>query len=575
MKKQMTLTCTAMFTLLSLATAVQAEEWISLFNGKNLDGWETTGQAEWSVQDGLLIGTQTTGKGGDLVTKQQWQDFELRFVYRVDWPANSGMWFRYDKEQKKGYQFDILKYTNPVAFSGTLYCPGKMFLTRNLDESLENRNGWNEGTIRARGQSLTLTLNGHTVGVARDDTLTQGRFGIQIHAGDNFKGMQIAFKKIELRLLAADELDAAFIDTQLTFAQAQLMSMARTLGDTDQIPRSVKDGKIECKRVTDWTSGFFPGSLWYAYEFSGDAAVKAKARQFTEILEPVKDRAHTHDLGFMIYCSYGNGLRLTGDAGYRDIVLHTARTLSRRYNAKVGCIRSWDFGSWKYPVIIDNMMNLELLFWAARTSEDATFRDMAVSHARTTQAHHFRGDNSTFHVVDYDPQTGAVRGKCTHQGQGDETAWARGQAWGLYGYTMTYRETRHPAFLQQAQKIARFLLNHPNLPQDKVPYWDFDAANIPNEPRDASAGAILCAALIELSQLAKDPAYLAAADEILLSLASPAYRAQKVGDNNHFILKHSVGNKPGGSEIDTPINYADYYFVEALMRRRALLREKK
>jgi hypothetical protein len=575
MNKKMILMCTAILTLPSLCAAVEAEDWISLFNGKNLDGWEATGQAEWSVQDGLLIGTQTTGQGGDLVTRQEWQDFELRFVYRVDWPANSGMWFRYDKEQKKGYQFDILKYTNPVAFSGTLYCPGKMFLTRNLDESLENRDDWNEGTIRARGQALTLTLNGHTVGACRDDTLARGRFGIQVHPGDGFKGMRIAFKKIELRPLATGEPDAAFIDDQLTFAQAQLMSMARALGRTDRIPRSVKDGEIELKPVSDWTSGFFAGSLWYAYAFSGDAAVKAQARQFTEILEPVKDKTNTHDLGFMIYCSYGNGLRLTADAGYRDIVLHTARTLSRRYNAQVGCIRSWDFGSWTYPVIIDNMMNLELLFWAARTSGDATLRDMAVSHARTTQAHHFRDDASTWHVVDYDPETGAVRGKCTHQGYADETAWARGQSWGLYGYTMTYRETRDPAFLQQARKIAQCLLNHPNLPADKVPYWDYNAPNIPDEPRDASAGAIMCSALIELSQLAKDPIYLAAADEILMSLASPAYRAQAVGDNHHFILKHSVGNKPGGSEIDTPINYADYYFVEALMRRRALLRGEK
>lgn len=371
-----------------------------------------------------------------------------------------------------------------------------------------------------------------------------------------------------------EKVDLSFIKEQLTFAQAQLMSMANTLesmGQTDRIPRSVKDGKISLRKVSDWTSGFFPGSLWYAYEFSGDVAVKAKAEQFTAILEPVKDKTNTHDLGFMVYCSYGNGLRLTRKDEYKAVILHTARTLSKRFNTKVGCIRSWDFGSWKYPVIIDNMMNLELLFWAAQTSADPSFRDMAVSHARTTAEHHFRPDDSSYHVVDYDPNTGAVRGKCTHQGFADETAWARGQSWGLYGYVMTYRESRDPAFLQQAQKIAQFLLKHPNLPSDKVPYWDYNAPNIPDEPRDASAGAIMCSALIELSQLAHDQSYLAAADHILLSLASPAYRAQEVGTNHHFILKHSVGHKMRNSEVDTPINYADYYFVEALMRRLAML----
>jgi hypothetical protein len=274
----------------------------------------------------------------------------------------------------------------------------------------------------------------------------------------------------------------------------------------------------------------------------------------------------------MLFCSYGNALRLTPDPAYRAVLIQGARSLGSRYNPKVGLIRSWDFGEWKYPVIIDNMMNLELLTWAGRETGEAHFKEIAVRHADKTAANHFRPDASSYHVVDYDPATGEVRGRQTHQGFSDSSAWARGQAWAIYGYTMMFRETGHQHHLEQAKRIARFIMTHPRLPEDKIPYWDFDAPDIPNAPRDASAAAVMASALIELSGMV-DAGFgrqcLDLARQQLLSLSSPAYLAKK-GENGGFILKHSTGHLPANSEVDVPLNYADYYFLEALLRYRAL-----
>jgi uncharacterized protein YyaL (SSP411 family) len=237
----------------------------------------------------------------------------------------------------------------------------------------------------------------------------------------------------------------------------------------------------------------------------------------------------------------------------------------------VGLIRSWDFGRWKYPVIVDNLMNLELLTFAARESGDGRLHDIAVAHADNTLQNHFRPDHSSYHVVDYNPTNGNDLRKMTQQGAADDSAWARGQAWGLYGYTAMYRETGRRAYLTQATNIANYILNHPRLPADKIPYWDFDAPGIPEVPRDASAAAIISSALIELSGLVEPTAaqkYLSLARQQLLSLSSPAYRAQP-GEAGDFILKHSVGSHPERREIDVPLNYADYYFLEALLRYRS------
>ncbi|ACU05044.1 glycoside hydrolase family 88 protein [Pedobacter heparinus] len=338
-----------------------------------------------------------------------------------------------------------------------------------------------------------------------------------------------------------------------------------------QNPRSVNpDGKVRLAGLTDWTTGFFPGSLWYGYELTGDQKLADKAKRFTLALDSIRHIKNTHDLGFMLYCSYGNAYRITGDKTYLPVLTESAQHLYERFNPKVGVIRSWDFAPWHYPVIIDNMMNLEYLYWAANTFNKPAYAQAANTHAITTMKNHYRKDNSSYHVVDYDPATGQVLRKVTHQGLTDESAWARGQAWGLYGYTMCYANTKSQTFLDQAERIASFIMNHPRMPKDKVPVWDFDVHNAldidERAPRDASAAAVIASALLDLSTHVKDgKKYVDYAEDILRSLSSDAYLA-KPGENKFFILKHSVGAFLYNSEIDTPIDYADYYYLEALKR---------
>lgn len=336
-------------------------------------------------------------------------------------------------------------------------------------------------------------------------------------------------------------------------------------------PRSINpDGKVRLAPYKDWTTGFFPGSLWYGYELTGDKKLAEKARKFTLALDSVRYLTDTHDVGFMLYCSYGNAFRITGDKSYLPALADGAKNLAARFSPQVGVIRSWDFGKWKYPVIIDNMMNLEYLYWAGGEFNKPSYAKAASTHALTTMKNHYRADNSSYHVVDYDPATGKVLRKATHQGLTDESAWARGQAWGLYGYTMCYANTKNPEFLAQAERIASFIMNHPSIPKDKIPVWDFDVHNaqdvLETAPRDASAAAIIASALLDLSVQSKDgQKYFSYAEDILKSLSSDVYLA-KPGQNSYFILKHSVGAFLYNSEIDTAIDYADYYYLEALKR---------
>jgi rhamnogalacturonyl hydrolase YesR len=342
-------------------------------------------------------------------------------------------------------------------------------------------------------------------------------------------------------------------------------------------PRSLTpSGELKLVPSKDWTSGFLPGVMWYLYEYTGDDFWLSNAKDLTANIEQEKWNAGTHDMGFKIYCSFGNGYRLTNNEDYRDVIVQSAKTLIKRFNPNVGAIRSWDHNTdkWDFPVIIDNMMNLELLFAATRLSGDSSFYNIAVAHANTTLENHFREDNSSYHVIGYNPNTGAVEKRNTHQGYSHESAWSRGQAWGLYGYTMCYRETKDKTYLEQAKKIADFMLNHPNMPEDLVPYWDFDAPEIPHEERDVSAAAVLASGLYELSTYSENrKTYREAADKILESL-STKYTAP-VGEYKGFILIHSVGSKPGGSEVDVPLCYADYYYIEALLRKEHLDEEEK
>lgn len=343
-------------------------------------------------------------------------------------------------------------------------------------------------------------------------------------------------------------------------------------GQEGMLPKTFVDGKLDVKDYKWWTAGFFPGVLWQLYEYSGDEKMLEYAKDFTARVEPVKNVTSHHDLGFMLYCSFGHGYRLTGDETYRDVILKGSESLATRFNPTVGAIRSWDWNRkvWKFPVIIDNLMNLEMLCFASKQTGDDTYADMAKSHADVTMANHFRDDFSSWHVVSYDPQTGDPHVRQTHQGFSDDSAWARGQAWGLYGYTMMYRETGDEKYLQQACSIADFLVNHLNFPKDGIPYWDFNDPGIPDVERDASAAAIMASALLELSTLDKtDKASLwyETAVRQLDTLTSAEYLAEP-GTNGGFILKHGVGNKPGNQEIDVPLTYADYYYVEAMLRLR-------
>ena len=345
-------------------------------------------------------------------------------------------------------------------------------------------------------------------------------------------------------------------------------------GDTIRIPSSFQNGKIVYVPTDDWVSGFFAGTLWYMYELTGDENWADHARKHTEVLDTIQYLTWHHDVGFMIYDSYGNGLRLKNIEGYKDVCVNTAKSLSTRFRPKAGVLQSWntDRGwqaerGWECPVIIDNMMNLELLFKATEFSGDSTYAKIAVSHADKTLKNHFRPDWSCYHVVDYDLNTGEVRRKCTAQGYADESAWARGQAWALYGYTVAYRFTHDKKYLDLAEHVADFLFNSPTMPEDLVPYWDFNAPGIPDEPRDASSAAVIASGLYEMSYHTGNNEYKEKADKIIESLSTPAYRAAQ-GTNGGFILMHSVGSIPHGSSIDVPLNYADYYFLEALIRKQ-------
>ena len=354
----------------------------------------------------------------------------------------------------------------------------------------------------------------------------------------------------------------------LDFATIQYSHKMASMPDTLE-PRTFQGDTMVYASIYWWTSGFYPGSLWYLYEYTGDEKFRKEAHKRTMRLEPLKNVTYDHDLGFQLYCSFGNGLRLTGNQDYIDIMLTGAHSLATRYNPVVGSIKSWDWATrWQFPVIIDNMMNLEFLMWAARQAGDESFRALSIEHSYTSLINHYRDDYSSYHVVDFDPETGEVLQKNTHQGYADWSAWARGQSWGLYGFVMMHRETGNPDFLEHAINIANFLLEHPNLPEDKVPYWDFDAPGIPDTKRDASSASIMASALLELSTFVEEPLsqkFFDATEIMLASLSSDNYRSAE-GENGNFILKHSVGHLPGDSEVDVPLTYADYYFIEALLR---------
>jgi len=368
------------------------------------------------------------------------------------------------------------------------------------------------------------------------------------------------------------------IDKTLKKTVLQYTQLAKTAAEyPNKIPKTFQKDSVVMADAAWWTSGFFPGTLWYIYEASKDKNIKALAEQFSARAEGQKYTTNNHDVGFMIFCPFGNALRLSPKKEYKEVIIQAAKSLSTRFNPTVGQIKSWDDKpQWSYPVIIDNMMNLELLCAATELSGDSSFYKIAVKHADGTMKNHFRTDMSCYHVVSYDTVTGKSNAKQTWQGLNDESEWSRGQSWAIYGYSMMYRMTKEKRYLEQAVRVADYLINHPQMPKDMIPYWDFDDPKIPNALRDASAGAVICSALIELSQFVpakQSKKYLGVAEKQIRALCSPAYLADK-NEIGGFILKHGVGFLPHNSEVDVPLTYGDYYFVEALLRYKKLKTKK-
>ena len=384
----------------------------------------------------------------------------------------------------------------------------------------------------------------------------------------------IAFLNINAIVIAQNssrnEIMKKLINENYALAESQYTLMMKSV-PTDRLPQSYDANKNQLisREITWWCTGFYPGSLLYIYEQTKNEVIKNEAMRALKVIEPNQFYTGNHDLGFMMYCSYGNAYRLFKDEHYKQIIFNSAASLATRYRPTMKSIQSWNKNQYfNCPVIIDNMMNLEMMNWVSQNGGDAKYQQIAITHANTSMKEFYRSDYSSFHVVDFDEKTGKVLRKTTHQGAANTSAWSRGQAWGLYGYITMYRATKNIAYLNHAKKIAAFYLNHPNLPEDKVPYWDFDAGQQPIAKRDASAAAITASALMELAQFttgAEKEKYINDGVKMIQSLSSDNYRS-KPGENGGFLIKHCVGALTLNSEIDVPLIYADYYFLEALKR---------
>lgn len=357
-------------------------------------------------------------------------------------------------------------------------------------------------------------------------------------------------------------------------SEAHIAEVEAALPSVTQYPiHTTGSGAWTLRNSSDWTAGFWPGILWQLYAFTDDPAWEAKARAWNAGMEPNKTRTDTHDLGFMLYCSFGQGYQLTGDTAYRDILVEAAASLDTLHSTTVDAMRSWMWGNWangnRFTVIADNMMNLELQFWASQQpGGDSDWYQHALDHAHTTQAEHLRADGSSYHVIVFNEDDGSVLERTTHQGYGDNTTWARGQAWLIYGFTLSYRETGDAQTLAAARDTADWFLD--NLPSNTpIPFWDFNRTFF-REPKDSSAAAIAASALIELSGLETDPLradrYWDAALELLAALMSPEYFRTGID----ALLDHGTYNKPDNN-YDHGTVWGDYYFLEALLRYRAAM----
>lgn len=363
------------------------------------------------------------------------------------------------------------------------------------------------------------------------------------------------------------------VDRELAYCKKQTERALRDMAPIDytMTPRNIGIDQHHwnlksVKTPEEWCAGFYPGILWMCGQYEEAAKYTAELEYLTHM--PVYD----HDLGFIMIGSYLKGCEATANAHYHDMLMAAADSLATLYNPRVGTLLSWPrnvemFGG--HNTIIDNMINLELLLFSGKKENI----DIAIHHADTTMAYQFRPDGTVYHVAVYDPVTGRHLRNCTHQGFGDNTLWARGQAWAIYGYTMMYRYTHAERYLSFAQKVADVMIER--LPSDGIPWWDMGDPMIPQSFRDASAAAVIASGLIELSTFVDHSAhssekashYLSTAKTILSTLSTDAYQSRQ---RNPAFLMHSVGNMPAGSEVDYSINYADYYYVEALLRLKKL-----
>jgi unsaturated chondroitin disaccharide hydrolase len=365
----------------------------------------------------------------------------------------------------------------------------------------------------------------------------------------------------------------------LEFAADQLTQTVATTSTTAYPRYTQSYNSWNSGNAAYWGSGFFPGCLWMMYEATGDNQFRTWAETWTAGLEGQATTSPLHDVSFQIFTSYGNGHRLTGNAGYPPVLQDAALNMSDLFHAPSGVI-TLGWGNWQSPSAIDAMMNLQLLFWAAKNGGLQAWHDMAVSHCYATATDLVRPDGGTYQIVDYDIVTGDIVVQEALQGYADESTWSRGQGWAVYGYTVAFRETGDPNFLNLAVATADYYID--NSPADGVAWWDFDTPDIPNTERDTSAGSVAASALIELSNLTDDPQlrekFNTAACRILLALCLPeqagGYLAE---DGNGSVLSPGLlmhgchfhpdaAVEPGVARPDESLIWGDYYFLEALVR---------
>lgn len=390
----------------------------------------------------------------------------------------------------------------------------------------------------------------------------------------------IAFVFMPMTIIAQNQ--NVDVEKQLAYCHSHVkkaLGMLKPFGYTIMPRNILKNDKRKiwnCRpaMAEEWCSGFWAGILWMDYAYSNDSQVKEAAQGYTAELEFLANRpAYDHDLGFIIINSFLKGVEMTHDSHYKQVALQCADTLATLFNPTVGTMLSWPRHVKDYKghnTIMDNMINMELLLWAAENGGNQQLRDIAIKHSITTMKHHFRKDGSSYHVAVYNQRNGKFKRGVTHQGFANWSMWSRGQAWAIYGYTMVYRYTHDPVFLEQAKKVTDIYLKRLNeTSNDWIPIWDMDDPRGIAAPKDASAACIVASALIELSQFVEDEKrdeYMKDAVNMLTDLSSDSYLS---GDDNVAFLKHSTGHHPAGSEIDASIIYADYYYIEALLRLRS------